>query len=97
MVNDKDKITNLIINAVKNPEIPKTYANGFSCALGIGDVSVMLQRNGEPIEVLNLSYTVAKTLSIKLQDLISYLENKSKNTIMSTDEIEKIVKSDVND
>ena len=75
--------------ALKDPEVQRIYANGFVNALGVGDVMILLQNSKKPIAVLSLSYTVAKTLSIKLGALISQLENSTGNTIMTTDDIEK--------
>jgi hypothetical protein len=76
-----------INNAMVNPDVPKMYANGFSCALGASDIAVLFKIGSQPIAITNLSYTTAKTLSIKLQDLITVLETKSQNTIMTTDDL----------
>lgn len=75
--------------ALGDPEIQKIYANGFSNAMGIGDIVILLKNSGKPIAVLNLSYTVAKTLALKLGALISQLEDATGNTIMTTDDIKK--------
>lgn len=86
---DIKKLEEELNKAIKNPEIPKVYANGFMTAIGIGDITILLKNSGKPIAVLNLSYTVAKTLSIKLGGLISQLESSTGNTIMTTDDIKK--------
>ncbi len=77
--------------AYESSEVPKLYANGFSSALGMGDVTILLQQGPKTVAVLNLSYTVAKTLSIKLGGLIKSLEDGTGNTIMTTDQVETLL------
>lgn len=74
--------------ALRDTAIPKLYANGFVNALGGGDSTILLQRNGEPIAVLNLSYSLAKTLAVKLSAMIKELEEKTGNKIMTSDDIQ---------
>ena len=74
--------------AINNPEIPKLYTNGFITATGNGDALIVLQQNGNPIATLNLSYTMAKTLTLRLGHLVKDLENKTGNTIMTTTDID---------
>lgn len=52
---------------------------------------VVLERNGHPVAVLNVSYTVAKTLSMLLGDAIARLEKVSGHPIMTTTEIEQFL------
>ncbi len=89
MTENSQNLEKKLDEALENPEIQRIYANGFVNALGVGDVVILLQNSKKPIAVLNLSYTVAKTLTIKLGALISQLEDSTGNTIMTTDEIEK--------
>ncbi len=63
------------------------YFNGFVNAIGIGDVTIVLERNGKAVAVLNTSYTVAKTLAEKLGGLIKNLEEASGKEIMTTDNV----------
>lgn len=83
-----------IDEAINNPEIPSLYSNSFSCALGQGDTVVLFKNGKKPIVTLNMSYTTAKTLAIKLQGLISHLESISGNKIMTTDDIGLFFKKD---
>jgi len=80
--------------AINNPDVPKIYSNSFACALGIGDSSILFKNGNKPVCLLNLSYTTAKTLAIKLQGLIVHLENASGNKIMTTDDIVLFFKED---
>ena len=90
------KLEKELSKALRDPEIQKIYANGFTSAMGIGDITILLKNSGISIAALNLSYTVAKTLSIKLGGLISQLEASTGNTIMTTDDIEKSLSKGVN-
>jgi hypothetical protein len=54
---------------------------------------VVLERNGQPVAVLNASYTIAKTLSVLLGNAIAQLEELSGHPIMTTMEIEKFLAS----
>ena len=90
----KIKVTQDLENDIKEAmvaDIPHIYSNGFNIVLGTGDVNVVLKRVGETVATLNLSYTLAKTLSEKLGGLIKFLENKTGNTIMTTDDLEKFL------
>lgn len=89
MAEDSQNLEKKLDEALKDPQVQRIYANGFINALGVGDVVIVLQNSKKPIAVLNLSYTVAKTLSLKLGALISQLEDSTHNTIMTTDDIEK--------
>ncbi len=89
MKKEKVSLTKEVDEALKSSEIPKIYANGFINTIGIGDVAILLKNGGVPVAVLNVSYTVAKTLAVKLGALISALEDRTGNTIMVTEEISK--------
>ena len=75
-----------ILNAVTS-DVEKIYFNGFTNTIGLGDILITLEQNGSPVGVLNTSYTVAKTLAIKLADLIGQLEAATGNKIMTTEDI----------
>ena len=78
--------------ALDDPDIPKLYANAFDCALGAGDVALLLKNADKTIGMVNISYTVAKTLAIRLHELVKFLEAKSGTSVMSSDEIEKALR-----
>jgi hypothetical protein len=82
-------VQELIEEANKNPDLPKIYANGFSAAMGPSDVTLLLQRSGQSVGILNMSFTTTKTLISKLNGLILFLEDKSKQPIMTIDDINK--------
>lgn len=81
------EIIKVFENAFQDPEIPHIYANGFINAHGNGDVVILLQQNSKPAAVLNLSFTMAKSLALKLGETIKNIEDASGTIIMTTDDI----------
>jgi ABC-type phosphate/phosphonate transport system substrate-binding protein len=77
----------LINHALNDPDVEFIYANGFTFFAGNSDVGIILQTNNKPHKVLNISYTLAKTLYTKLQTMITDLEESTDNEIMTTDVI----------
>ena len=71
------------------PDIEQVYANGFQVALGNADVIVTLQRNGKQIQNINMSFTLAKTLSQMLGNLIDSIETEGDFKIKTTKELDK--------
>jgi hypothetical protein len=87
-----DQIEIEIQGALSDASLPRFYLNGFSTTLGSSDVLVVLKQNNKPIALVNMSYTIAKSLSEKLANSISILEKLTGNTIMTTDDIQKKVR-----
>ncbi len=81
---DKD-VMDQIKEAIEDPNVPKIYSNGFLNAVGQGDTLTLLLQNGKPVAVLNLSYTVAKTLALKLGQVIKNIEADTGTTILTTE------------
>lgn len=79
------------IRAALQSDIPNINFNGMITSLGTADVMVVLERNGNPVAVLNVSYTAAKTLSMLLGNAIANLEELSGHPIMTTTEIEQFL------
>ena len=93
MIKEKT-IDERIESAKTNENIPNIHFNGFISSLGTGDVFIVLENNNKPVAILNASYTVAKTFAAKLNGLIARLEERSGNSIMTTDEIEAFIKEE---
>ena len=87
------KISLEIEQAVKNKDLPHIYFNGFSNTITNSDMLLVFKQNDTPVAVLNASYTVAKTLAIKLGNMIAELEERTGNKIMTTDDIEAKIRS----
>lgn len=75
--------------ALENKEIPRLYCNGFVSITGSGDIAVILERNGDPVAIINLSYTLAKSLGINLLNTVSSFEDIVGRAILTTDDIIK--------
>lgn len=73
--------------AFSNQEIPKIYANGFMSGHSKSDVYVILERNGQSIAVVNMSFTMAKTLQESLAKTISNIEVMNDHVIMTIDDV----------
>ncbi len=89
----QDVLAEQINKALDDSSIPTIYFNGFINSLGSGDVLLILTRTGQPVVKLHASYTVAKTLAVKLGIMIAGLESDSGNVIMTTDDVNRAVES----
>ena len=81
------ELQEMVRKAIQDENIPEFHFNSFINVMTIGDILIVLQRNGKNIAKLSASYTVAKTLSQKLAQIIVDLEQRSGNIIMTTDDI----------
>ena len=66
------------------------YAHGFTLGLTNADMNIVLHLFGRPIAVVNISYTLAKTLAIKLTELVAEWERKTGQTLVTTDKIDEV-------
>src|SRR5262249_9708619 len=83
----------LIRQSIDRAEVPKIYSNAFSLALSNADIAIVFQRFGErPVAVVNLSYTLAKTLAQRLGGLVQEFESKISQEILTTDRIDDVFK-----
>jgi hypothetical protein len=76
-----------ITQALGDETLPVIYFNGFANTAGSGDVVIVLMRHNKPVAILNLSHSVAKSLAARLSDVISTLEQRTGNIIMSADDM----------
>jgi hypothetical protein len=74
--------------ALLDPQVQKIYANGFALGLGNADMYVLLQFFGKPTAVVNLSYTLAKTLQDRLGQVIAGFEARTERKMLKTDEVD---------
>ena len=82
-----------LVAAVNDDAVKDIYFNGFQAATGNGDILLILNRNNKAAYKVNLSFTMAKTLSEKLGFIIAEIERQAESRIMTTDDInEKMVK-----
>lgn len=76
-----------IQNAILSPLIPKLYANGFVCGQTLSDAFIVLQLNGLPISVLNLSLSSAKSLMNDLEKMVADYEQRTETAILTIAEV----------
>ncbi len=72
--------------------IPNVYFNGFVNSISSGDIITVLERNGKPAAILNMSYTLAKTLAISLGQLVSQFEEGADRNILTTHDVESVLR-----
>lgn len=72
--------------------VPQIYFNGFVNNITSGDVLTILERNGKPVIVLNMSYTIAKTLAVALGQIISQFESGVERNVLTTYDVERALK-----
>lgn len=80
-----DPNKNIVEEALKNEELPSIYFNGFTVTGGNSDILIILQKNTKPIATLNCSFTIAKTLVQKLNDIVRSFELKVGHDFLTTD------------
>lgn len=80
--------------AIHNPTVPKLYINGFVNSLSTGDVVIVGKCNEEPVVVINLSYTIAKSLAEKLSGVVSMLEQKTGRDMLTADVVKASLEGD---
>jgi hypothetical protein len=78
-----------LVVAMRDPNVQRHYANGFSLGISNADAHIVLQWFGRPIAVVNFSYTLAKTLSEKLKILVADWEAKTGHPLETTDTIDQ--------
>ena len=92
MEKDNSKGAKLVKNirgAILAEDIPKLYVNGFAAFQGNSDMGIVFQLNGKPNLVINMSFTLAKTLSEKINQMVSDFEKKTGIDILSTYDVDK--------
>lgn len=70
--------------ALGDPDLARVYVNSFLAFSSNADVGVILEHTGKPAALLNMSYTLAKTLSEKLGEIIASIEQQTGREIMTT-------------
>lgn len=85
----KDKDAETLGELITGKQTPEIYANGFSVAHGNADIVLILQRNGVNVQVVNMSFTLAKTLSQIVGSVIDRIEIDGNFKIKTTKELDQ--------
>ena len=92
-VGEHDSFEDQLKVALADDTVPSIYFNGFINSLGASDIVVVLKRADTIVAKLHMSYTLGKTLAVKLGETIAHLEDATGNTIMTTDDIAQAMQS----
>lgn len=79
----------LVAQALESEDIIKLYANGFAIFFTNSDIGMVFSQNNKPIVLLNISLTLAKTLVVKLGQMIHDFEKNTDVKILTTTDIEE--------
>jgi hypothetical protein len=75
-----------------NAAIPQLHANGFVNTLSAaGDIMTVFERAGVPVATLTMSYSIAKTLATSLLAVVTLLEERTRQAVLTTHELEKLL------
>ncbi len=77
----------LIQTAVQDSNIPKIYVNGFIVSTALSDFTVVMQLNGQTIQVMNVSYTSLKSLQEAIKTSIDNFEKKTGVSLLTISQI----------
>lgn len=78
--------------AAVSGDVPEIYANGFSIGLSNADVVLVLARSNRPIQTVHMSFTLAKTLHLKLADVVKQFEDAVEEKMLTTDDVDRLLK-----
>jgi hypothetical protein len=84
----------LLAEAIENSAVVRLYANGFMLGLSNADAYILLQQFGKPTAIINMSYTLAKTLSLRLGRLVAEWETRTGQQLVTTEKIEQAFAKD---
>ena len=74
--------------ALNNPDVPQIYVNALQSGYNNTDFILLLESNGRPSVILNLSYTLAKTLVQNIGNNIADMETQMGHSIHTMEEME---------
>jgi hypothetical protein len=80
---DEDRIAKAL-----DAGVPQIYFNAFVNGISSCDVISILERNGKPVAILNMSYTLAKTISVSLGQIISQFEAGVERPMLTTQDVD---------
>jgi hypothetical protein len=92
----KNALSQLDVKLIlRDPEIKKLYANGFIIHISASDIVLIPALNDTPLQVINLSYTSAKSLAEALSSAVKFFESSTGVEIKTTKEFSKLLKEGI--
>ncbi len=86
---EKDATTLTVETIINDNAIPKVYANGFYVSTALSDFIIVSQLNGQPTQVMNVSYTSLKSLGEAIKTTVDDFEKKTKTKLLTINQIRK--------
>lgn len=86
-----EQIDTALNAALNSYNVPKLYANSFIVSTTTSDFVLVSQLNGVPVQVMNVSFTSLKSLSIAIDKTIKNFENKTGIDIITADQVQETV------
>jgi Leu/Phe-tRNA-protein transferase len=80
---------NPVKQAIESEDVIKIYANGFTSFFSNSDVRIVFSQNNKQVVLLNMSLTLAKTLLMKLGQMVHDFEKNTDVKILTTSDIEE--------
>jgi len=84
---DQIQVEQTVNTAIQDPAVPKFYVNGFHFGQTASDVFIVSLLAGRPVGIQYMSFTAAKTLLQNLQAVIDNIETKTRQPILTMDEV----------
>lgn len=81
---------------MNDPTVPQIYVNNLQSGYNNTDFILLLESNGKPSAVVNLSYTLAKTLVETIGNNIIELEARLGHSIHSMEEMDILRQNVIN-
>ena len=88
---------NPLLDALAKPDLVRLYANGFGLGMSNADAYVILHQFGQPVGIINMSYTLAKTLALRLGSLVAEWETRVGQPLATTDKLDEVFSKNPSD
>lgn len=82
----------LLLNALHS-QIPSIYANGFGIISSASDLSLVMMINNNPVAVVSVAYTTAKSMMDDIAKALNQYERATKTKVKTINEIAEDLKT----
>lgn len=81
------------VSAVTLPRtsIPAVYVNGFTVGFTLSEINVIMLLNDQPFQLVNMSFSTAKTLMEYLKNSLDNYEAKTHQKVLSMEEVREFL------
>jgi hypothetical protein len=88
-----DEQQQLQLQALLHAPVPRIYANGIGTAPSSSDISVIFLDVGQPVVIVKLAYTTAKSLVMDIGAAIKHFEEKTGEKVKDIRELDAMMQS----